>query len=200
MNRCLICFNKVEETLNSNKVCNKCLAKFNIIEKIVYIDDIECLILYKYNDFFKELLYRYKGCYDKELSDAFLNNFLFKLRRKYKKRKIICAPSYYKDDIKRGFNHVKEVAKLLNLEIVDCLIKSKKYKQSDQKYRDRSKIQEYIKIDKTKIKPTDKLLIVDDVTTSLSTIKAIIHLLPTNNDKKVLVLASNCRFMENELN
>ena len=98
------------------------------------------------------------------------------------------------------FLSVKEVAKLLNLEIVDCLSKSKKYKQSDQKYRDRSKIQEYIKIDKTKIKPTDKLLIVDDVTTSLSTIKAIIHLLPTNNDKKVLVLASNCRFMENELN
>ena len=200
MNRCLICFKSVEETLNNNRVCNKCLRNFEVIEKELLVGNVECLILYKYDDFFKQLLYRYKGCYDKELSNAFLNNFTLKLKSKYKGRKIICAPSYIEDDKLRGFNHVKEIAKVLNLEIIDCLSKSKKYKQSEQKYENRHQIHKYIKIDKTKIKSTDKLLIIDDVTTSLSTIKSIIHLLPTNNDKKVLILASNCRFMENELN
>lgn len=200
MNRCLICFNGIEETLNRNHICNKCLSKFKIINKVIYIEGIEVLILYEYNDFFKEVLYRYKGCYDICLKDAFLNNFIVKLKRKYKSRKIVCAPSYKDDDLKRGFNHVKEIAKLFKLEIVDCLSKNKEYKQSSKKLKERKDIQKIIKIDKTKINEKDKILIIDDVTTSLSTIKAIIHLLPTNIDKKVLVLASNCRFMENETN
>ena len=52
MNRCLICFKSVEETLNDNHVCNKCLAKFKIIEKVIYFENTEILILYEYNDFF----------------------------------------------------------------------------------------------------------------------------------------------------
>lgn len=200
MNRCLICFGTIQETLNHNCVCNKCLSKFKIIEKVLYYKGKEIFILYEYNDFFRELLYRYKACYDKDLKDAFLTNYLNKLKHKYKGRKIICAPSSEKDDRKRGFNHVKLIFESLKLKQIDCLKKTKNYKQSDQKYADRVNIQKIIKIDKTKINPKDKLLIVDDVTTSLSTIKAIIHLLPTKIDIKVLVLASNCRFMENEKN
>lgn len=199
MNRCLICFERVQETLNCNKVCNACLSKFKIINKTIYYKGIEIYILYEYNDFFRELLYRFKGCYDFALKDAFLVNQLLLLKKKYKKMKIICAPSYKQDDLNRKFNHVNEIAKLLNLEIIDCAKKVKKYKQSDKKMKDRSQIQNYIKIDKTKINAKDQLLIVDDVATSLSTIKSIIHLLPTRNAKKVLVLSSNCRFMENEL-
>ena len=199
MNRCLICFNSIEERVDNVLLCNGCLSKFEILEKVFYYDGVEILVLYKYNDFFKELLYRYKGCYDVILKDAFLNHFLFRLKKKYKGRKIVCAPSCLKDDKKRGFNHVKEIAKILGLEIVKCVKKTKEYKQSEQNYNERRNIQKYIKIDKTMIKDDDPILIVDDVATSLSTIKTIIHLLATNNDKKVLVLASNCRFMGDEL-
>jgi predicted amidophosphoribosyltransferase len=200
MNRCLICFNAIEESLNNNCVCNTCLSKFKVIKKKIYVDNVEVFILYEYNDFFKELLYRYKGCYDYSLKDAFLNNYLLFLKNKYKKRKVICAPSFIESDKVRGYNHVVEIAKNLNLKIIDCLSKSKNYKQSSQSYNQRINIEKIIKIDKTKIKDKDKVLIVDDVTTSLSTIKTIIRLLPTNIDKKVFVLASNCRFMENEKN
>lgn len=199
MNRCLICFNSIEETLNNNFICNKCLSNFEIINKLFYYNGTEILVLYRYNDFFRELLYRYKGCYDYLLKDAFLNNFLIKLKRKYKGRKIVCVPSYLEEDKKRGFNHVKEIAKCLDLKIIDCFKKSRKYKQADQSYKDRKNIQKYIEIDKTRVKDDDAILIIDDVATSLSTIKTIIHLLATNNDKKVLILASNCRFMQDEL-
>lgn len=198
MNKCLICFERVEETISNNFVCKKCLSKFEVIEKKVILDGVEVFILYKYNDFFKEILYRYKGCYDEELKNAFLNNFLMKLSYKYRNRKIVCVPSYYKDDITRGFNHVKEIAKLFKFEIIDCLNKCKNYKQSEQKYIERNKVEKIIKIDKTKLKGVKRILILDDVTTSLSTLKTIIRLLPTNIDIKALVLASNCRFMENE--
>ena len=200
MNRCLICFGTIEQTLNDNKVCNKCINKFKEINKIVYYEGKEIFILYEYNDFFKELLYRFKGCYDIELKNAFFNNNLLKMKCKYKKRKIICAPSYLDDDIKRGFNHVKEIAKSINLEIIDCLSKIKEYKQSDKKMSERKNIQKVIRIDKTKVNTKDKILIIDDVATSLSTIKSIIHLLPTKSDIKVLVLASNCRFVADEKN
>lgn len=200
MNRCLICYKSVEETIDYNRVCNKCLDKFELINKVIMIEGVETLIIYKYNDFFKELLYRYKGCYDYLLKDAFFNNNLLRLKKKYSNRKVICAPSYKEEDDKRGFNHVKELSTVLNLDSIDCLVKIKKYKQSDQKYVDRRNIQKYIKIDKSMLNPKDKILILDDVTTSLSTIKTIIRLLPTNIDKKVLILASNCRFLENEMN
>ena len=190
----------MSENINNNYVCNKCLSKFKIVEKTIYFQGVEIFILYEYNDFFRQTLYRYKGCYDIELRKAFLSEYIFKLKNKYKGRKIICAPSYIEDDKRRGFNHVKEIAKNLNLKFIDCLAKENKYKQSNKKLKDRGLIQKNIKIDKKAINDKDKLLIVDDVATSLSTIKAIIHLLPTKNDKKVFVLASNCRFMENEMN
>ena len=149
MNRCLICFNAVEESINHNLVCCKCLEKFVVIEKNFYYKSVEILIIYAYDDFFKNLLYRYKGCYDYFLKDVFLTNYLVKLKAKYKGRKIICAPSFKGDDEIRGFNHVKEIAKNLNLEIIDCLFKTKRHKQSDQKLIDRGKIQKYIKVDKS---------------------------------------------------
>jgi len=198
MNKCLICFKSVEETIVPSKICNRCKNKFRAIEKTIYIEGVEVLILYLYDDFFKQILYRYKGCYDVALKDVFLNNYLVKLKRKYRNRKIICAPSFSESDEIRGFNHVEEIAKLLGLEIIKCLKKMKNYKQSDQSFDKRSDIQNIIEIDKTKINDKDRLLIIDDVTTSLSTLKTIIRLLATNVDKKALVIASSCRFMENE--
>lgn len=198
MNKCLICFESVEETINNFKVCKRCKDKLRVIEKIIYVDNVEVLILYLYEDFFKQILYRYKGCYDIALRGVFLNGYLVKLKRKYKNRKIVCAPSFSKDDENRGFNHVEEIAKLLDLDIIRCLKKNKNYKQSDQKMIDRGHIQNIIEIDKSKINDKDRLLIIDDVTTSLSTLKTIIGLLSTNVDKKALIIASSCRFMENE--
>jgi predicted amidophosphoribosyltransferase len=64
--------------------------------------------------------------------------------------------------------------------------------------KDRNAVKNIIKIDKSKLKNVKRVLILDDVTTSLSTLKTIIGLLPTNIAIKALVLASNCRFEGNE--
>ena len=77
--------------------------------------------------------------------------------------------------------------------------KTKKWKQSDKTLEERRGIQKVIKIDKSCLKNVKRVLIVDDVLTSGSTIRALISQLPPCIDKKVLVLSSNCRISSNEI-
>ena len=201
--QCIICHKVIEETFNSlfsdrYRVCYKCFEKFKIREITVFIDNVECFIVYYYDEFFKELLYKCKGCYDYVLKDAFLTYNLKKIRSRYKGYTIVLAPSNVSGESKRGFNHLNEIFKNLNFPIINCFYKTKEWKQSDKKFDDRHKIQNVIKIDKQALKGIKKVLIVDDVLTSGATIKAMIKQIPSNIDKKVLVLSSNCKFLSNK--
>ena len=81
-NNCLICFNSLYEEISIKSIfsinqciCDRCLDKFISINKTQFINGVETLFLYNYNDFFKTLLYQYKGCYDVELKDVFLYKY-----------------------------------------------------------------------------------------------------------------------------
>ena len=192
MSRCLICDKVIEDTFCGLvdcdcKVCNNCFDKFEIRNESFCIEGVQGVVLYYYNDFFKNVLYRYKGVGDYMLKDAFVfvNN---RLNRMYKGYSIILAPSNKEIEEKRGYCHLEEIFKNLNLKIIKCFEKSEKWKQSDKKLSERKDIQKVIKIDKRPLEGIKKVLIVDDVLTSGSTIKAMISQLPSNIDKKVLVL------------
>lgn len=204
MNRCLVCNEVIEDNFNSlfcekQKICYRCYKKFNVRNTLFYIEGAQCLILYYYNEFFKDVLYRYKGCYDYELKDCFLTYNLNYLKRKYRGYSVVLAPSFLEDENKRGFNHLQEIFKKLDLPIIKCFKKSKNWKQSSKNKEERKGVQNIIKIDKTRIKGVKRMLVVDDVLTSGSTIKTMLRQLPTNIDKKVLVLSSNCRVLSNEI-
>lgn len=202
MSRCLVCNEILQENftslLNENKMCYRCFEKLKKRNKRFKIKGVDGLVLFYYNDFFKDILFRYKGCYDYVLKDIFLEYNLDYLKRKYKGYSIVLAPSNKESEEKRNFNHLESIFSMLNLPIIKCFYKIKKWKQSDHKYEERANIQNVIKIDKSMLNGVKKVLIVDDVLTSGSTIKTLISLLPTNVDKKVLVLSSNCRFLKNE--
>jgi len=204
MNRCLICDNVIQENFNSlvsesYKICYECFNEFKVRNSKFLIDGIEGCILYYYDDFFKDILYKYKGCYDYVLKDVFITYNLNYLRKKYKKYSIVLAPSNKESEEKRGFSHLEEIFKCFKLPIIKCFYKSKNWKQSDKKLSERKEIQKVIKIDKSCLKGVKRVLIVDDVLTSGSTIKTMISQLPSNIDKKVLVLSSNCRILANEI-
>lgn len=202
MNRCLVCNEILQDNFNSifsnNKMCYSCFNKLKIRNKKFKIKGVNGLVLYYYNDFFKDVLFRYKGCYDYILKDIFLEYNLEKLKRKYKGYTLVLAPSNKDSEEKRNFNHLESIFLSLNMPIIKCFKKIKKWKQSDHKYEERANIQNVIKIDKSMLNGVKRVLIVDDVLTSGSTIKMLISLLPTNIDKKVLILSSNCRFLKNE--
>ena len=204
MNRCLVCDKNMEDNFNNLfngecKVCCECSNKIKVRNDKFIINGCKGLILYYYNDFFKDVLFRYKGLGDYLLKDIFFVCNLEKLKRKYKGYKIVVAPSNSEEEEKRGFCHLEEIFKSFNLEIIKCFKKDVKWKQSDKKLVERSNIQNVIKIDKRSLKGVKKVVLVDDVLTSGSTIKTMISQIPANISKKVLILSSNCRILRNEI-
>jgi len=204
MNKCLICNNVIEESFdslfgNDYKICYECFNNFKIRNSKFKIEEVEGLILYYYDEFFKDLLYKYKGCYDYVLKDAFITYNISCLKKIYKGYVVVLAPSNKDDELKRGFNHLEEIFKCLKMPLIKCFVKDEKWKQSEKTLSERRNIQNVIKIDISCLKGIKKVLIVDDVLTSGSTIKALIKQIPTSIYKKVLVLSSNCRILANEI-
>lgn len=104
---------------------------------------------------------------------------------------MIPVPSDQSSNEARGFNHVVEIFKSLNLVIVPAIIKKNKHKQSEMKREERKNVIKYLKWDNSYSIENKKILIVDDVYTTGSTIRAMITLVKQHNPKciKVLVLS-----------
>ena len=100
---------------------------------------------------------------------------------------MIPAPSSEKSDNYRGFNHVEEIFKNLHLKMLKCIHKTKQVKQADLSTKEREKIGEYLVIDDVDLSHK-KVLLVDDVYTTGSTIKAMIKLVRNKGAKRIKVL------------
>lgn len=169
-------------------MCYECFKKFEPFEKELKIDGRKVEILYVYNDFFKENLFKLKGCDDIELASIFLEYRLRILQFKYMNYFIVPAPSSVEDDERRGFNHVVEIFKRLNRPILQIIRKKISFKQSDFDKENREQI-----IDKLEVINGDQIkrknvLIVDDIITTGSTIRSIIKLLSKYKPKSIRIL------------
>ena len=100
---------------------------------------------------------------------------------------MIPAPSYAKNDEERGFNHVEEIFSVLNLKMMKCIHKIKQVKQADLTTKEREEIGNVLQIDNVDLRKK-KILLVDDVFTTGSTIKAMIKLVKEKGAKKIKVL------------
>ena len=204
MNKCLVCDSNIQHTFynifcNQNALCYKCYQKFEQRNETFNIKKFKGKILYYYNDFFRDLLFKYKGMGDYVLKDIFLFGKSEWIKNKYKGYSIVLAPSNEDIEKKRGFCHLEGIFCNLNMKIIKCFKKKEKWKQSDKNLEERRKIQNVIKIDKSMLKGVKKVLIVDDVLTSGSTIRVMVSQMPTDIDIKMLILASNCKILANEI-
>lgn len=189
---CKICFNSIEESMHSIihknvSICHKCFNRLMPQLKKFYVDGVEALYLFNYDQTVQELLYQFKGCFDIELSQVFLEYFKDLLRIKYFGFVVVPAPSSQESDDKRGFNHVVEMFSHLKLPIVSCVKKTKNIKQADLKSEQRKDVEKILEIDDTNL-ANKKVLIVDDVYTTGSTIRSMINLVKTKNPKQIKVL------------
>ena len=123
--------------------------------------------MYDYDDLIQSTLYQFKGCFDIELSGVFLDYFRWYLHFKYLDYVIVPAPSSKENDSERGFNHVIEIFKHLRLK--------------------RKNIKDILAIKNVNL-TNKKILIVDDVCTTGSTIKAMIELVKSKHPKTIKVL------------
>ena len=191
---CKICFNEIKISdfcrLFDPEVC-LCNACQKLLEpKFINfnVDRYKAMALYDYSEFVKKQIYLYKGCYDFEMKDIFLNLFIKELKIYFSGYKIIPIPSYKKDDELRGFNHVVEVFKSMGLDVYQVIEKTEHFKQAEKSARERQSIKKYLRLNTTKTLNKQRVLIVDDIYTTGATINAAIKLVETLNPKEIRVL------------
>ena len=130
-------------------------------------------------------MYQYKGVYDYALKDIFLCLYKYELKEKYKDYIIVVAPSSKEDNLKRGFAPMEEIAKSVFDCVFNGLYKVTHYKQSDYSYEQRSQVNDKILIKNKEMLNGKKVLILDDVLTSGSTLKTCLNLVLTCHPKKI---------------
>lgn len=194
---CKICFKEMKTDDMSRLVdgdiciCQKCQDEFDPKFKSFKVDGYKALAIYEYTPFIKKQIYLYKGCFDYELNDTFLNLFIKEIKLRFHGYSVIPIPSYIEDDKKRGFNHVIEAFKKLDLEVLPIIEKTAHQKQADKSAKKRKEIGKYLAFKKPISLENKKVLIVDDIYTTGATMRATINMVEKLNPKdiKVLVLA-----------
>ena len=191
---CKICFNEIKTKrivnlmMIHNVLCDSCADLFNPIWKRFKLGAYTARAIYHYDETIRTYLYQFKGCYDYELKDVFLYRYLSYLKLKYHRFYIVYVPSYHIDDERRGFNHVKAIFESLKLKELPILKKKTAHKQSDQSSLGRRQIKDVIEIDEnTKLKDK-KVLLVDDIMTTGSTLLTSIELLKSKGAKNIEIL------------
>lgn len=151
-------------------------------------DDLTTYYLSHYTETIKSLIYQFKGLGDIELSSVFFERTAKVLHHYFRSYVLIPVPSSKEGDEKRGFNHVVEMFKSLNLPIIHCLKKIKDIKQADLSKEERMKVKNNLMVVNGEQITGKKLLIIDDIKTTGSSLLASKELLLSFSPKKVLSL------------
>ncbi len=194
---CKICFKNVKINdvcrLFDDRICICSDCQQSLEPKFISfkVDHYKAIAIYEYNEFIKKQIYLYKGCYDYEMRVVFLNLFFKELGVIYKGYKMITIPSYEEDDKRRGFNHVVEAFEYLGLKRIDLLEKTAHHKQTERNAKKRKEIHKFLRLKKQIDLSKERVLLVDDIYTTGSTMKSAINLVEKLHPKeiKILVLA-----------
>ena len=196
---CLICHTPLLKEVSllhlvrHYSICKSCMNKFDVVDRTISFYHHPLRILYTYNDFFKSLLFQYKGQYDYVLKDAFLSLFINELKEKYKDYIIVVTPSSLIDNQKRGFAPMEEIGRTIHSNLFLSLYKKEHYKQSDLSFEERKNVKDKIGIKNGEVLKGKKVLIIDDVLTSGSTLHACLELVLENKPKHVELLVLSTR-------
>lgn len=174
--------------LSDYRICMNCYRE--IVPSFIKfkVGNHKALAIYEYDERIKKLLYQFKGCFDIEIFDVFLSRYARELRLVYRDYIMVPIPSYKEDDEIREFNHVEEMFKILKLKVEKVLEKTEKIKQANLSFNQRKEIKNFLRITNGDVIRNKKILLVDDVYTTGSTMAAAISLIEQYHPKKIEIL------------
>lgn len=192
--RCKLCFNEIKGDnfaffINPKlSLCKQCYKK--LIPKFINfkVNGYKALSIYQYDEGVKSLLYQLKGCFDIELASVFLERYCNYYRLIFQGYTIVPIPSFQLDDEMREFNHVREIFSFLKLPIENAMVKTEHFKQADHNRNERKEIGKYLELIPGINLTGKKVLMVDDVYTTGSTMKAAIKLIESLHPKDIKIL------------
>lgn len=169
-------------------ICSRCFNELNPKFLHFKVGRFRALSIYDYDEKIKSMLFQLKGCADIEIAPSFLEYFRHFIIIKYFGYIVVPAPSSKNSDLERGFNHVCEIFKFMPNKMYRCIEKTSDVKQADLNFKERSQIIKHLRFNKSYNVANKKILIVDDVLTTGSTVEAMVKLLIQNGAKKIKIL------------
>lgn len=175
-----------------DSLCGVCRSQLTPVSHPVKLGGLTVRGLVVYDEAFMKMLVQYKECMDEALQDVFLQPWRDRLRRRYRHFTLVPMPSSRAKREKRGFDTIPQLFSGLGLPIVELLEKTEDYVQQGSAFQ-RQQAASHIRLIPGAPIPDGKLLLIDDVLTTGSTLNAAHALLPAAD--QALVLAVNQRFL-----
>ncbi|MDO4199109.1 MAG: phosphoribosyltransferase family protein [Erysipelotrichaceae bacterium] len=174
--------------IKEDPLCYECREKLGFRVRHLKIDDIDVEYLYDYRSIFSSILLQYKECLDEALSVVFAYEMEDYIFFKYHGYKLCYVPSSDIKMDKRGFHPMKMILNNVKIKEVEVINMIEQCTQENKNSTERKKMEHNFVYDGP---IEERVLIVDDVLTSGSTIKGVYNALkPYCREIKVLVMAS----------
>ncbi len=175
-------------------LCDSCRSLIRYRPKRIRLSEVSVDSLYVYEGFIREMLIQYKELYDEALFPLFLYPHVEDIRKRYRGYTIVPVPSSRENNEKRGFRAVEKMFGILNMPMVEMLVKTDDHDQKNTDFSRRHEIISHLEIKPVNVR-NRKVLLVDDILTTGETVKAAATLLMRKGYRiKVLTLCYNRRF------
>lgn len=187
--KCLMCGKPLQEEggmidvlFREDSLCPSCRSTWRKMDYHQKIEGIPALSTWAYEGGFQTSILQYKELYDEALFPIFLEPILTQFRLAYHGYTILCMPSSSTKLKQRGFSHLEKMFSITGLPMMSPFEKIEDQDQEHKSYEERLQMVHGIVLKPNVILPK-KLLLVDDVLTTGSTIRGALHCLDSSAHK-----------------
>lgn len=200
--KCLLCGkdyslegNMIEVLFREDPICMNCRKGWKKNKNYRHISKYKVKSSWAYNDAFRTCLLQYKESCDEALKDVFLYPVKKELKRYFHGYTLLLLPSSKTKVEYRGFSHLKEMYSCLGLKMIEPFEQIEDRSQKGMSKQERSLMKKNIRLKEGIVLPK-KIVLVDDVLTTGSTLKGALSCIDENTHKIKIYTIASTRILE----